>query len=70
VLTKLDVLDGVKALQVGVGYNLGGERIDILRPAPIVGNCEPIYEEIPAMDPEHGRDHALRRFAGEWRATT
>ena len=47
-ITKLDVLDGVDALQVGVGYNLGGERIDILPSgADASANCEPIYEEIP-----------------------
>ncbi len=47
-ITKLDVLDGVEALQVGVGYNLGGERIDILPSgADASANCEPIYEEIP-----------------------
>jgi len=47
-ITKLDVLDGVEALQVGVGYNLGGERIDILPSgADASAGCEPIYEEIP-----------------------
>jgi adenylosuccinate synthase len=47
-ITKLDVLDGVEALQVGVGYNLGGVRIDILPSgADASANCEPIYEEIP-----------------------
>ncbi len=47
-ITKLDVLDGVEALQVGIGYNLGGERIDILPSgADASANCEPIYEEIP-----------------------
>jgi adenylosuccinate synthase len=47
-ITKLDVLDGVEALQVGVGYNFGGERIDILPSgADASAGCEPIYEEIP-----------------------
>ncbi|HKB82467.1 MAG TPA: adenylosuccinate synthase [Burkholderiales bacterium] len=47
-ITKLDVLDGVEALQVGVGYNLGSERIDILPSgADALAGCEPIYEEIP-----------------------
>ena len=47
-ITKLDVLDGVEALQVGVGYNVGGERIDILPSgADALAHCEPIYEEIP-----------------------
>jgi adenylosuccinate synthase len=47
-ITKLDVLDGVEALQVGVGYKVGNETIDILPSgADASANCEPIYEEIP-----------------------
>ena len=47
-VTKLDVLDGVEALQVGVGYRVNGETIDILPAgADAIENCEPIYEEIP-----------------------
>ncbi|HEX4985132.1 MAG TPA: adenylosuccinate synthase [Burkholderiales bacterium] len=47
-ITKLDVLDGVEDLQVGVGYELGGKRIDILPSgADALAHCEPVYEEIP-----------------------
>jgi adenylosuccinate synthase len=47
-ITKLDVLDGVEDLQVGVGYRVNGETIDILPAgADAIENCEPIYEEIP-----------------------
>jgi adenylosuccinate synthase len=47
-VTKLDVLDGVEALQVGVGYRIGGESIDILPAgAEMLAQCEPVYEEIP-----------------------
>jgi adenylosuccinate synthase len=47
-ITKLDVLDGVEDLQVGVGYKVDGEVIDILPAgADAIENCEPIYEEIP-----------------------
>ncbi len=47
-VTKLDVLDGVEALQVGVGYRMGDERIDILPAgAEMLAQCEPVYEEIP-----------------------
>jgi len=47
-ITKLDVLDGVEALQVGVGYRVNGEVIDILPAgADALESCEPIYEEIP-----------------------
>ncbi|HWA14449.1 MAG TPA: adenylosuccinate synthase [Burkholderiales bacterium] len=46
-ITKLDVLDGVEDLQVGVGYRVDGETIDILPAgADAIENCEPIYEEI------------------------
>ena len=47
-ITKLDVLDGVEALQFGVGYKIGSEQIDILPSgADALASCEPIYEEIP-----------------------
>jgi adenylosuccinate synthase len=47
-VTKLDVLDGVETLQVGVGYRIGDERIDILPVgAERLAQCEPEYEEIP-----------------------
>src|SRR5258706_2618008 len=47
-VTKLDVLDGVETLQLGVGYRLDNELIDILPSgADALAGCEPIYEEIP-----------------------
>jgi adenylosuccinate synthase len=47
-LTKLDVLDGVETLQIGIGYRLDGERRDLLPfGAEALAGCEPIYEEIP-----------------------
>ena len=47
-VTKLDVLDGVETLQVGVGYKVGDSRIDILPfGAESLSQCEPEYEEIP-----------------------
>ncbi|MCW5625935.1 MAG: adenylosuccinate synthase [Burkholderiales bacterium] len=47
-ITKLDVLDGMEALQVGVGYRVDGERFDILPVgAESLAQCEPIYEEVP-----------------------
>ena len=47
-VTKLDVLDGVEELQVGVAYRVRGETIDILPAgADALQECEPIYEEIP-----------------------
>ncbi|MBU3652345.1 MAG: adenylosuccinate synthase [Limnohabitans sp.] len=47
-ITKLDVLDGVKELQLCVGYHLDGEAIDILpMGADEIARCEPIYETLP-----------------------
>jgi adenylosuccinate synthase len=47
-VTKLDVLDGMETLQLGVGYRLNGQRSDILPVgAEELEGCEPIYEEMP-----------------------
>ena len=48
-MTKLDVLDGVETLNVGVGYKLNnGDSSDVLPVgAEDLSQCEPIYEEIP-----------------------
>ncbi|MBC7945509.1 MAG: adenylosuccinate synthase [Burkholderiales bacterium] len=46
-VTKLDVLDGVETLQLGVGYRVEGAETDILPfGAEAIENCEPRYEEI------------------------
>jgi adenylosuccinate synthase len=47
-ITKLDVLDGLKDLQLCVGYELDGERTDILpMGADEIERCVPIYETLP-----------------------
>ena len=47
-ITKLDVLDGLEELQLCVGYELEGERIDLLpMGAEEIARCVPIYEKIP-----------------------
>jgi adenylosuccinate synthase len=47
-ITKLDVLDGMPAVRLGVGYRFDGRDVDILPyGADAVGRCEPIYEEFP-----------------------
>jgi adenylosuccinate synthase len=47
-LTKLDVLDGLKELQLCTGYELDGETIDILpMGADEIARCKPIYETLP-----------------------
>lgn len=44
-VTKLDVMDGMNEIKLCVGYELDGERIDLL-PAgsDLVAKCKPIYE--------------------------
>lgn len=44
-ITKLDVLDGLREINVCVGYELGGRRIDILPlDADDIVACKPVYE--------------------------
>jgi adenylosuccinate synthase len=45
-ITKLDVLDGLPTVKLGVGYRFDGRVVDILPyGADAVGRCEPVYEE-------------------------
>jgi len=45
-ITKLDVLDGLPSVKLGVGYRFDGRMVDILPyGADAVGRCEPVYEE-------------------------
>ena len=47
-ITKLDVLDGLPVVKLGVGYRFEGRDVDILPyGADAVERCEPIYEEFP-----------------------
>jgi adenylosuccinate synthase len=47
-VTKLDVLDGMETLQIGIGYRVAGQMVDLLPVgAEELAECEPIYEEIP-----------------------
>jgi adenylosuccinate synthase len=46
--TKLDVLDGLKAVRVAVGYKVNGQMRDILPVgAEALSICEPVYEDYP-----------------------
>jgi adenylosuccinate synthase len=48
VLTKLDVLDGLPTIRVGVGYELDGRKLDIIpASAADYARCRPIYEDLP-----------------------
>jgi adenylosuccinate synthase len=47
-ITKLDVLDGLPVLKMGVGYELDGKPIDVLPyGAAAVARAKPILEEMP-----------------------
>jgi adenylosuccinate synthase len=47
-VTKLDVLDGMEQLQIGIGYRCHGVQSDILPfGAEMLAECEPVYEEMP-----------------------
>jgi adenylosuccinate synthase len=47
-ITKLDVLDGVEAVKICVGYEVDGKLSDILPVgAEELSRCVPVYEELP-----------------------
>jgi adenylosuccinate synthase len=47
-VTKLDVLDGMETVQLGVGYKMSGVARDILPfGAELLAECQPVYEEMP-----------------------
>ncbi len=47
-ITKLDVLDGLPVLKMGIGYELDGKLIDVLPyGAAAVARAKPILEEMP-----------------------
>jgi len=43
-ITKLDVLDTFEELKICVGYELDGERMDVVPDTPIYERCTPVYE--------------------------
>jgi adenylosuccinate synthase len=51
VLTKLDVLSGLKELKICVGYEINGEKIDYFIPDAVrLEGLKPIYETVPGWD--------------------
>jgi len=47
-ITKLDVLDGLDAIQLCTGYRVGNETITVPPlGAEALSQCEPVYEEMP-----------------------
>jgi adenylosuccinate synthase len=50
-ITKLDVLDGMKEIKIGVGYELAGRRLDILPlDADEIAACTPVYESLAGWE--------------------
>lgn len=44
-ITKLDVMDGLEEIKICTGYELNGEKVDILPfGADLIAQCKPIYE--------------------------
>lgn len=59
-VTKLDVLDGVETIRLGVGYKLNGRNIDILPfGAADISDCEPVYEDLPGWQEN---THGINRY--------
>jgi adenylosuccinate synthase len=47
-ITKLDVLDGLQTIRLGVGYRVNGEFRDVLPYGAVeVAKAEPVFEELP-----------------------
>lgn len=45
---KLDVLDGMETVKLGVGYTVDGQPVDLMPyGADAAARCEPVYEEFP-----------------------
>ncbi|MBK7663808.1 MAG: adenylosuccinate synthase [Sterolibacteriaceae bacterium] len=60
-ITKLDVLDGIDELNLCVGYELDGQRTDLLPlGADEVARCEPVYETMPGWT---GSTVGIKRYA-------
>ncbi|MFN7086891.1 MAG: adenylosuccinate synthase [Burkholderiales bacterium] len=50
-VTKLDVLDGMERVRLGVGYRIKGVQRNILPfGAEMLAECEPVYEEMPGWN--------------------
>ncbi len=66
-ITKLDVLDGVESIKLGVGYRCrDGSTTDLLPfGAADVEGLEAIYEELPGWTRQHVRRPRLRPAAGQ-----
>ncbi|MCW5830770.1 MAG: adenylosuccinate synthase [Deltaproteobacteria bacterium] len=69
VITKLDVLRGLKELKVAVAYKLDGKKIDAPPASPIdLGRCEPVYRTFKGFDEETRHARTLRQLPKNARA--
>ena len=60
-ITKLDVMDGMSEVRLGVGYDIPGGRFDVLPfGADAVAQCTPIYETMPGWS---GSTQGVRQWA-------
>ncbi len=59
-LTRLDVLDGLPALQICLSYRLGDATLDRLpASAAAMARCQPVYEELPGWEKD---TREIRKF--------
>jgi adenylosuccinate synthase len=59
-VTKLDVMDGMETVRIGVGYKIDGKYSDILPVgAESLVGCEPVYEDMPGWS---GTTVGVKRF--------
>jgi len=58
-ITKLDVLDGMKELRIGVGYAVGGRRAAAFPATEDLGRCTAAYRAMPGWQ---GPTGGIRRY--------
>ena len=63
IITKLDVLDDQKTINVCVGYQFGNKVYDVF-PMDLAmrGECQPIYKELPGWQKETSGDTQRERY--------
>jgi adenylosuccinate synthase len=62
-LTRLDILDFFPSLKIGVGYEVGGRRLDYFPAnAALLEECTPVYEELPGWQTSTTQAQSLREL--------
>jgi adenylosuccinate synthase len=63
IITRLDILDSLKTLNICVGYRLnGGVTQDFPASIAQLENCQPVYEELPGWETDTGSIRQYRRL--------